>query len=340
MKTMQNEIIGEIQTQTIQEILQHLVNHLIINGSLLNLHGLHYGKMGIALFFFHYSRYTCNPLFNEFGLYLISLVKPHLNEDLSLDYEKGLAGIGTGFEYLAQQNFLQKDKDLMSDIDNRIINAISYEVKFKILNGFGRYLLLRNNGNLKKEKSQSIAIKKALIAIVDKLITNYKNNDILSDSITLLYNIFLSGFEERRLKHFFFEIEPELIKEINEKPFSQNLFSLIDISQVSSNPKSHTTSLFALDYIFEQPDCEFYGIKEFLWLLQCEKRIVENGGYESIIPNVRTKINKVAGFYNLIYLDKMFENNMAFSLQGGYAGFALAFLSKISVNDASWINLL
>ena len=49
------------------ELLKRIANHLIINSSFLDNLGLFHGKMGIVIFFYHYSRYTHNPLYEEFA---------------------------------------------------------------------------------------------------------------------------------------------------------------------------------------------------------------------------------------------------------------------------------
>ena len=86
-------------------ILTEISNHLMLNGSMVFFSGLLYGKLGISLFFFHYWRYTGNQLYHEYALYLIDLVKSQIHEDYPLDYERGLAGVGIGFDYLKKYSF-------------------------------------------------------------------------------------------------------------------------------------------------------------------------------------------------------------------------------------------
>ncbi|MDR2773648.1 MAG: hypothetical protein LBC19_02690 [Tannerella sp.] len=59
-----------------KEILPRIANHLMINASFLSDLGLYHGKMGIVLFFAHYSRYT--GLLNDF-LYSISYTGASVN---------------------------------------------------------------------------------------------------------------------------------------------------------------------------------------------------------------------------------------------------------------------
>ena len=47
-----------IKNRCNQLSLNEIVDILILNGSLVDCPGLAHGKMGIAVFFFHYARYT------------------------------------------------------------------------------------------------------------------------------------------------------------------------------------------------------------------------------------------------------------------------------------------
>ena len=57
---MQNKSI------TIENDLGQIADMLLLNGTLTDCPGLVHGKMGIAVFFFHYAQYTGNA---DFGLY-------------------------------------------------------------------------------------------------------------------------------------------------------------------------------------------------------------------------------------------------------------------------------
>lgn len=56
--------------------LSHIAEILLLNGTLTECPGLVHGKMGIAIFFFHYAQYTKNELFADYAMDLInSLLK-------------------------------------------------------------------------------------------------------------------------------------------------------------------------------------------------------------------------------------------------------------------------
>lgn len=103
-------------------LLERIANHLIIKSSFLDNLGLFHGKMGIVIFFYHYSRYTSNPIYDEFAGELLDEVYEDINTDLSFDFENGLCGIGWGIEYLLQNKYLKGDSnEVLEDIDRKIM---------------------------------------------------------------------------------------------------------------------------------------------------------------------------------------------------------------------------
>lgn len=108
-------------------ILAKISNHLILNSSNMTNVGLYNGKIGVILFFFHYSLYTKKKLYREFAFVLLDELLSEIDISVSFTLEDGLCGIGWGIEYLAQNKFIQGDT-------NEILSALDYEVmKFDVL---------------------------------------------------------------------------------------------------------------------------------------------------------------------------------------------------------------
>jgi hypothetical protein len=78
---------------------------LILNGTLTECPGLVHGKMGIATFFFHYAQYTDNMLCADYAMDVIGEILNQIHVNSPADYEKGIAGIGVGIDYLIWNNF-------------------------------------------------------------------------------------------------------------------------------------------------------------------------------------------------------------------------------------------
>lgn len=86
----------------IKKDLQQITNMLLLNGTLSECPGLVHGKMGIAVFFFHYARFTKHELFADYAMDVISEMLGQIHVDSPASYERGMAGIGVGFDYMTK----------------------------------------------------------------------------------------------------------------------------------------------------------------------------------------------------------------------------------------------
>ena len=128
--------------------LQQIADMLVLNGTLVNCPGLIHGKTGVAIFFAHYARFTGNKLFDNYTMDLIHEILEQIHVDSPADYEKGIAGIGVGIDYLVRNGFLEADKDIFGDFDQRMVRAVMYDPwqDFSLydgLTGYGRYWMMR-----------------------------------------------------------------------------------------------------------------------------------------------------------------------------------------------------
>lgn len=133
-------------------LLQKIANHLIINSSFLNNLGLFHGKMGIVIFFYHYSRCINNPIYEEFAGELLDEIFDEIHNQLPIDFENGYLGIGWGIEYLAGQKFIDGNtNEILEDIDKKImerdIRRISDMSLETGLEGIFHYVLSRLHTN-------------------------------------------------------------------------------------------------------------------------------------------------------------------------------------------------
>jgi hypothetical protein len=122
--------------------LSQIADMLLLNGTLTECPGLVHGKMGIAVFFFHYAQYTNNMLFADYALDLIGEMQNQLHINSRADYEKGIAGIDVGIDYLNVED------DICENLDGRMLRAVMYDpwLDFSLydgLTGYGRYWISR-----------------------------------------------------------------------------------------------------------------------------------------------------------------------------------------------------
>lgn len=152
--------------------LQKIVNILLLNGTLVDCPGLIHGKMGIAVFFFHYAQYTDNGLFEDYAMEAINEMRNQIHISSPVDYERGIAGIGVGINYLIKNNFLSVDNDFFDDFDQRMYRAVMYDPcpnysLYDGLAGYGRYWIYRMNGSKSNRYAQD-ALKHILKLIEEK----------------------------------------------------------------------------------------------------------------------------------------------------------------------------
>ena len=179
------------QLKTIEHDLGQIADMLLLNGTLTECPGLVHGKMGIAVFFFHYAQYTDNMLYAEYAIDLIAEMQNQIHVSSSADYEKGLAGIGVGIEYLIQNKFLIVEDDICEDFDSRMFRAVMYDPwqdfsQYDGLSGYGRYWISRL-----RYASVSDKAKECLFRIIEYFEENssYISPDEQYDVYCFLYDL-------------------------------------------------------------------------------------------------------------------------------------------------------
>ena len=132
----------------IERDLRQIADMLLLNGTLTESPGLVHGKMGIAVFFFHYARHTGNELFADYAMDLIGEMLNQIHVNSPAEFEKGIAGIGVAIDYLIRNDFLNVEDDICEDFDQRMVRAVMYDPwqdfsHYKGLAGYGQYWLSR-----------------------------------------------------------------------------------------------------------------------------------------------------------------------------------------------------
>jgi hypothetical protein len=83
---------------------------------------LYHGKMGIVLSFAHYARYTGETIYEEFADELLGELINDINDEVPINFENGLCGIGWGIEHLIENGFIKGNSDeILVEIDNKIM---------------------------------------------------------------------------------------------------------------------------------------------------------------------------------------------------------------------------
>lgn len=161
--------------------LSQIAEWLLLNGTLNSCAGLLHGKMGIALFFFHYAHFTNQSLFEEYAWNLLMGIQEQIHANYRPDYESGIAGIGVGMDYLIRKEFLAVDPDFFEDLDKRMYRAVMYDPcpnysRDEGLIGYGWYWLCRQ-----ENKKASECLEKILwhLEQPDRVLTKEESRDVL-----------------------------------------------------------------------------------------------------------------------------------------------------------------
>lgn len=146
--------MGQFNEISKQQILERIVNHLMVKSVSLDNLGLYDGKTGLVLFFYHYARYTKNPLYNDFADILLDDLCNEIHELLPITFSNGLCGIAWSINYLINQKFVEGDPEIiLKELDEMImmqnickIKDLSFETGLEGLYTYIKIRLLANSG--------------------------------------------------------------------------------------------------------------------------------------------------------------------------------------------------
>ncbi len=172
--------------------LHRIANILLLNASFSHNIGLLNGKMGVAVFFFHYGYYTGNEIYTEFAGELIDEIYEEIHQNTPINYADGLAGFGTAIEYLVQQGFMEADTDeVLAELDKQIHHHIIHHAPQSLdmcygICGLGKYLTARLAHTAgTKETASDLLNKQHLALIVERIDCSYDNAP-LSDLLSII----------------------------------------------------------------------------------------------------------------------------------------------------------
>jgi hypothetical protein len=161
--------------QNVDARLLRIANFLLLNSSFIDNLGLLNGKIGIAVFFYQYSRYSKIKIFEDYAGNLMDEIYEEININTPLDFDNGLAGIGWSIEYLVCEKFLNANRDeVLEEIDkmvhkNLLLGLGLLENENNIF-GFGIYYLARLSHREKHDEIPTIISDKNTL---DLVISNY-----------------------------------------------------------------------------------------------------------------------------------------------------------------------
>ena len=139
-----------------QTLLQ-IANCLSINVQKLKYPGLLEGKMGVAVFLYHYARYSGIASFRDIADNLIDEIIDSISMS-QMSFSNGLSGIGWGMKHLLKEQFIHSDDDILLFFKRQILNYIKDNEDENMLDGF--IFLTLGHPKLVDDFVMSIASKK------------------------------------------------------------------------------------------------------------------------------------------------------------------------------------
>ena len=219
------------QSTTIEQQLQQIAEMLLVNGLFTDCPGLIHGKTGIAIFFFHYGRYTDNELFEDYAFDLVDSIQQQIHNNSPADYKAGISGIGVGMDYLLTNQFISADDDIYNDFDERIYRAVMYDPRLDCLydglTGYGRYWMMRLN-----RQPSSVTARECLLRIATYVEENVSK--IMAKEQSDVYD-----FLQNLCRIPSFEIFSHVLKQCQLLNFQTSDFSRFGNSAVSEIARNH-----------------------------------------------------------------------------------------------------
>ena len=184
--------------------------------------GLMHGKMGGVLFFFQYAHYTRNDIYEEYAEILMEGIYEKINENIPIDFETGLCGIGWGIEYLIQNKLISGNSDeILMNIDRKIMERAPLRIHdCSMENGLGGILLYINTRIKSYERKMPFDLR-YLTELNTKINTLTTTDCLFLKNINDFKNIMAGRIDYHApvtLPDFLFGKIPERIEKISDYP--------------------------------------------------------------------------------------------------------------------------
>lgn len=345
--------------ELINKNLKNIADILSLNVGKLNNVGLLNGKTGIVVFFYHYARYTGNNAYEEYAGKLIDEICEEIHKHSQVNYADGLAGFGTGIEYLARNRFISGETDeVLAELDNYIRNCANHQIHHIDscygFTGVGHYFVGRlNNPFNANEKDVVNSNKNYLQYIINVLDNSYETYNNVLSVIHFLSNVYPLGINQSKvnayLNYAIDKLETLVCEDIHFK-----------IYPIIFNPLIVAVTLTEA---FEKTGNVLYRDRALYYLNTYEdgfrRRLndLDNTGCGALKLSLLYRYFGVQ-YDNSIYLQlsdellnkALLEGNQTFAINPqqelslglftGYAGAGMAFLTIANNISWDWINLI
>ncbi len=179
----------------ISSVLSRVAHVLLVNGGFVQSPGLLRGKMGIALFLFHYGRFSGREAFAAAASELMEDILSQTDQGSPVDYAEGLAGFGTAVEYLIREQFIEPESgSVLSAVDEKVYHHLIHHTPELLwtdcgIPGLGRYFAARK-------------MEEALSRTVDLLDKSFSSYPVLSGVLDVLASAYTLNVNAGKARHY------------------------------------------------------------------------------------------------------------------------------------------
>jgi len=199
----------------LEAVLLRIANTLILNTGKVDSIGLLDGKMGIALFLYHYSQINGNKVYRNFADELLGEILRWITNKnpTSVSFLYGLTGIAWGIHHLIVNKFVDADEDALEEVDTLLKNISHSDILTDIENecplySKGIYFMAKNDkeviNNVLQVLSQSLSqnIKVLPLSYFNSILYMilHGNHPLenLTDLLKILYTSMMDSIKNKR----------------------------------------------------------------------------------------------------------------------------------------------
>jgi len=175
--------------------LMQIANVLSVNVQKLPSPGLLEGKMGVAIFLYHYARYSGRKAYAKLADNLMSEIIESMSGH-QISFASGLSGIGWGIKHLLKENFIEGDENILEELDDCIVRYIKAHTDEDMLDGCV-YLVLCNPQLIKKLEIKEIL---AISVLHERCTSILAENDFQDDGMETIWKQLVYFGEIRKRK--------------------------------------------------------------------------------------------------------------------------------------------
>jgi hypothetical protein len=191
--------------EKINETLQTIANTLYINRYRVKQEGLLNGKMGVAIYLYHYARYCGHSAYETLADdFIDELMSNKMNGVRHSDFSCGIAGLVWGFSYLIENRFMEiEDDTILSDLEPLLLKNIPAKAatkKIENIDLFGVGLYYTSKFRQQPAGENGMAALNALLKKCRIVLSEYKSSPAFDIKYVNFLLYFLTEMTKHRIK--------------------------------------------------------------------------------------------------------------------------------------------